>query len=240
MGIQLFSLEYNILFTLTIILILSKLFLTSFLLKRILDKTKERGEFKVDFIFSMFLILLGLLISRIIYFYYDFFLTLFNPELLYIYPNVMYWKVAGLIAGSTQAVAVFFIDRILLKFKLKGIPAYILLIGRIVQFFYPINNAPDFQIASSIGSILMFILIILPVIFIYIGVKTPELRYHSFLFVLGIILYFISSIIVSEFILAPIEAFFGAGVRIIIPLISNLLKIVGLATMTYSSNKFYI
>ncbi|TXT60332.1 MAG: membrane protein of unknown function [Promethearchaeota archaeon] len=240
MALQPYSLEYNVFLILTIILIVAKIFLNGYLLNKILKKTKEQGEFKIDFVFTIFLIVLGLLISRVIYFYYDFFLTFFNPDLLYIYPNVVFWKVATLIAGISQLVAVFFIDKILLKFKLKGIPAYILLIGRLIQFFYPINSAGDFRVASTIGTILMLIMIILPIIFIYIGIKMPQLRYYSILLAVGIIIYFIGSMIVSESIVAAFQGIFGAGARIFISFTSITLKIGGLVMMIYSSTKIYI
>ncbi len=240
MSVQPFTLEYNTLFTLTIILIISKLVLVLFLFKRILEKTKEREEFKFDFIFIIFVIFLGLLISRLIYFYYDFFLTLFNPDLLYVYPNVLYWKVANLISNMGQVIAIFLIDKVLLKFRLKGSLSYIFLAISLIQFFYPISTAEDFQIASSIGLFVVLIMIILPIIFIYIGIKTPQLRKYSFIFVLGIAFYFIGSMIDSEFIVSPLQGIFGAQVRLVVFLTSILLKIAGLLIITYSGIKFYI
>ncbi|MFW9971649.1 MAG: hypothetical protein ACFFDF_15745 [Candidatus Odinarchaeota archaeon] len=234
-----YSFEYNLLFTLTIILIIAKFSLTIYLAKRVFEKAKERGKFEINFVFGIFILMLGLLISRLIYFYYDFFLTLYDQALLHIMPNIIFWKIASFISSLSFISLIFIIDRKMLKFKFKGILAYFLLGVALFQLIYPVFTAEDFQLISAVGMLGLLVMILIPALFIYIGIKRPELRKISFIFVLGAVCYFLGSIIESEFIVAPLQALFGAEFRFVIFLMSLILKIGGLIIITSSSMKIY-
>ncbi|MFX0023722.1 MAG: hypothetical protein ACFE9S_15450 [Candidatus Hermodarchaeota archaeon] len=233
------SFEYNLLYTLTLILMISKFLLTIYLSKRVIEKKKERGKFEINFVFGIFILMLGLLISRLIYFYFDFYLTLYDETLLHLMPNVVFWKVANFISSVSFVMLLFIIDWKMLKFKFKGILAYGLLGVALFQLIYPVASAEDFQLISAVGMLGLLIMILIPALFIYIGVKRPELRKTSFIFVLGAIFYFLGSIIESEFIVAPLQALFGANVRFIVFLVTLIIKITGLMIITLSSMKIY-
>lgn len=239
MSIEPNSFEFNLLFALTIILILIKLGLSTYLAKRVINKKKTTGSFEIDFLFGIFLIMLGLLTSRLLYFYYDFYLTLFDPEKLYILPNIIVWKIANFVVSFFFVILLFITDKKLLKFKLKGVIAYFLLITALIQLIYPVYTLEDFQLISAIGMISSLAMLLVPIIFIYIGIKNPKLRTTSLIFVIGIILYFIGATIDSESIIAPLEIFFGIGFRVIVFFLSLVFKIVGLIIITFSASKFY-
>lgn len=234
-----YSFEYNLLFTLTILLLISKFLLTIYLGSRVLKKRKERGKFEINFIFGIFILMLGLLISRLIYFYFDFYLTLYDQALLHIFPNVIYWKIASFISSLSFVILLFIIDRKMLRFKFKGFLAYFLLGVALFQIIYPVFTAEDFQLISAVGMLGSLVMVLIPALFIYIGIKRPELRKVSFIFVLGAVCYFFGSIIESEFIVAPLQAFFGVEFRFVIFLASLIIKISGLVIITSSSMKIY-
>lgn len=216
MAIEPNSFEFNILFVLTIILIVIKLCLSIYLASRIFNKRKKSGTFEVDFLFGIFLIMLGLFVSRLLYFYYDFYLTSFDPEKLFIMPNVIIWKVANFIGSFCFFVLLLVIEKRLLKFKFKGVFAFFLLITALFQLFFPVNTSADFQFDSAIGIVSSLALLLVPAIFIYVGIKTHGLRSTSFTFVIGIVLFFIGATILSESIIAPLQMVFGEGFRIVV------------------------
>ena len=60
------SFEFNLFLVLTIGLVLGKILLSTYLAIKIYQRAKEREEFKVDFIFGVFILILCFMISRII------------------------------------------------------------------------------------------------------------------------------------------------------------------------------
>jgi hypothetical protein len=80
--------------------------------------------------------------------------------------------------------------------------------------------------------------LIIPVVFISLGWKIPDLRRNAFLVAFGIIIYIFGSIIVSEFILSPIREIFGDGGQILVFFIFLISKISGLTMASYGVTKF--
>jgi len=230
--------EFNLLYVLTLILITVKVLLSVFLLRRILIKKKEDGKFTMDFIFSIFILILCAAISRAIYFYYDFYLTQFDPDKLWRIPNVYYWKIAGFIGSCALSFVLFVTDKKVLSFKFKGIFAYFVLTIASIQLLWPINSSSDFIFVSSIGIYASLAAILLPIIFIYVGIKTPGLRKVCFMIVVGIIIYAIGSFLVSENILAPLREIYGSPAEITAFFLFLTFKITGLSLLAYSVTKF--
>lgn len=234
------SFEYRLFFILTVIVLITKAVLSIFLAKKILDKKKREGSMKFDFIFSVFILMVGLFISRLLYTYFDFFLTQFDNDLYWRMPNVLVWKLGGLAAGIGFIFVLFIIDKKVLKFKLKGSLAIIYAIAMSIQFLYPVNSLEDFQFISTIGFYFNFIALIIPVIFFYIGIKIPGLRRTSFLIAFAVIIYGIGGSLASESLIAPFATIFGPDIRIIFFLLFLVFKLVGLSLLTQNVTKFNI
>ena len=234
------SFEYNLLLFLTFILIGGKCVLWSYLLKKILENAKKRGSFEVDFVFGIFICVLCLFVSRIIFVYVDFFLTGFDPNKYHLHPNAFIWKLASVTYLAGIAVLMFIIDKNVLKFKFKGIFAYIIIAVIIFLLMYPINTSEDFETVSTIETIGVLIgVVLLPIIFIYLGIKTPRLRKIAFIFAFGIIIFTIGGAILDRSLVAFFVEAFGSPIRIFIWIISITLKLIGLTMITYSCTKFY-
>ena len=238
MAIKPNSFEYNLLFILIVIVITTTLILSAYLGKEVLKKRKEMGYLSIDFLFGNFIALSFLFISRLFYMYFDFFLTEFDTSKYYLPENIWWYKVGGLIYLMGFSFLIFVIDRNLLNFKLKGLLSYIILGIALIVFFYPVNNAADFEFISAFEALAFFIALLFPAIFFYIGTKTPGLRVISYIFAIGLLLFYVGVAIVAEFILAPLRESFGNGIQVIIWIISLILQIIGLFSMTYAATKF--
>ncbi|MGV9200514.1 MAG: hypothetical protein ACOC4M_17030, partial [Promethearchaeia archaeon] len=126
--------EYRLFFILTVIILITKVVLAIYLGKKIHNKKKREKELKIDFIFSVFILMVCLFISRLLYTYFDFFLTQFDNQKYYIMPNILYWKIASFVAAAGFAFTLYVIDKKVLKFKLKGSLAYLYLAAALFQF----------------------------------------------------------------------------------------------------------
>ncbi len=240
MAIEPNTFEFNLLFALILIVIATKFTLSAYLLKKILDKKKSAGAFKLDFIFGVFILMICLGVSRSIYFYYDFLMTQFDPDKLWREPNVTVWKIAGFISALGVVFLLFVLDKSALHFKFKGLLAIVVFAISLVQLLYPIHNSADFKFVSSLGLLGIVAGIIIPVVFLYIGIKTPGLRKVCFLIVLGIVVYSLGSFLVSENVLAPLRKSFGSQIEVTAFLIFALAKIFGLTTLAYTVTKLKI
>jgi len=232
------SFEFNLFLTLTLILLASKLILCFYLLLQIYRRKKETGKITFSFITSAFVLMVCLFISRLIFAYWDFFLTEFDPNKFYTYPNVVYWKCASLTMAIGFSAFFFALDKNILKFKFKGVLAYIMLTVGLIQLFYPIKDLQDFYVMASFAFILNLLAIAIPIIFIYIGKNAPQYRKSAYLIALGTIIYAIGTNIVIESFLAFLERIWGTNTRIIVYFLFLILKITGLSIFTYSISKF--
>jgi hypothetical protein len=195
---------------LTIVLIVFKCALAAYLGQRVLQKTRQDEKFRVNFLFSVLVLVIGLAISRSLYFYYDFFLTKFDPNLLY-HPNyVNYWRVATVITGYFGSIVLYVIDRDIYRFKLKRIPVFVIIAVATFQAVYPIRNAEDFNLVSAVGTVVSAIAVIVPLTFLYLAIKSSgELRRTSLTFAIGITLFAIIGILMSEPVLLYFDENFG-------------------------------
>ena len=225
---------------LTIILLIVKAVLTIYIVKGLYDKKKETGEFKVGFIFGMLIFFICLLISRLFFIYFDFYLTALDVDVYHLPENVWSWKLGMFISTFGLAVLVFIIDWKGLKFKLKGVLAYIIIIGAIIILIYPVTNPSDFQTMSSISMISSSGTLIIPIIFIYLGVKIPGLRKPAFLLVIGFIVYAAGALVVNDAILIMFREAFGEGIHTFIFFLNILFKIAGLIVISISIVNFKI
>jgi len=232
------SLELDITFILTLILLATKLFLTLFLGKEVIGKWKRLGYFEFDFLFAFFILISSLFISRIFYMIFDFFLT--QNDITKFPQYILYWKLGGFLGVIGLIVVLTIIDKVIFKFKLYEIPSLLILGVFIFVLFYPVNTPKDFRFLHLllIGSLSFTFLI--PVMFFYIALRAPEIRKVSLILSFGVILYLIALIFINEFFLSPFENIFGSEFRIIVFLIFIIIKLAGLILITYSSTNLYI
>ncbi|MHA1849059.1 MAG: hypothetical protein ACTSYS_06010 [Promethearchaeota archaeon] len=238
MLIQVSQNELNTIIILTLILLMVKIAVLTYLGLKIIKRKKEQKEFSYGFLFSVFIVFLCLLISRCFYMDFDFVLTRYDATIYYQLPNVLVWKIASAISQIGFAQLIFIIDYRLFHFKFKGIFAYGIAIILTIQFFYPVKNTGDFQIISAFNLFSNVIAIIIPAFFFYMGRKKSPYQVASWLIAIGVILYAIGSNIVIEALLKAIDAISPGNARIILHLVSLGFKISGLVMFSYGVVQF--
>lgn len=232
--------EFNILFLLTLILIISKLVVITFLTNKYLKKKKEKSRKELSFLLSLDLMIITLLLSRIFYTYFDFFLTHLDVQLFHEYPNVLYWKIAVFIYSVGFIHVLYTIDKRGLAFKLKGIPALILLSLTIIRLLYPITTSDDFNFVSFLEIIQLPFFIMIVGLFFYMGYKISGIRTVTFMIGIGILVYGLGTVIIGESILAPIRNEFGNQLHVFIFLTSTILKILGMIVIGIGVSRLYL
>lgn len=233
-----YSLEFNVFLVLTITLLIGKLLLSLFLGWKVYQRTKERGEFKLDFIFGVFVLVVSLFISRLILMLVDFYLVQFNTDLYYQTPNIELWKIGNFLGMVGMAFLLWIVDKNVLKFRFRGILALIYLIAGLTALFWPVTTKGGYTLVSAIFMLSQLLTIILPVIFINLGLKVPGLRRLAFIMALGIIFYIFGVIIVSDPTMEILRGLFGASGELIAFFLFFSLKIIGLSLFTYGTAKF--
>jgi len=184
--------------------------------------------------------MLCLFISRILYSIFDFTLTRFDTSRAHLEPTITVWKFAALTANIGYIIVLFTIDKKVLDFKLKGILAYLLAVATIIQFVYPVSSPEDFEVVSTIGAFGNILAVTIPIIFFYIGIKTPGLRKTSFFIAFGVIIYAIGSNLTIEAILGPVRAMYGLTGQITMYFLLFTFKIIGLVMFTYGVVTFKV
>jgi hypothetical protein len=176
------------------------------------------------------------LVSRLCYIYFDFFLTTFHTNLYYVFPNIWYWKAASFIAAIGVAVVVWTVDRKILQNKFKGILAIIMICAAVVQLLYPVSDDASFNTVSMIGIVGSIGAFLIPILFLWIGIKTPGLRKIAFAIVFGTIIYVLGNSLPNSNILA---LFMGLGMsQDLVYLVSTLMKTTGLLLLAIGGSQF--
>lgn len=236
------TIEYQVFFILTILLLVAKFTLSIYLGSKIYKKTKKEGKFSFDFIFGVFILMVCLFLSRLLYFFYDFYLTEFNPE-NFLKPNaLLIWSFATLISTIGYAMAMFTVDYKVLHFRLKGIIAYLIIGVGIFDMIWIlggfVQTTSDFELASGLLIVANFLAIIIPIIFFYIGFKTTGLKKVSYIIAFGVIIFSIGSSLVLQPIISPLRNNFGDLIQIPIFFMFFILKLVGLAMFSWGVTQF--
>lgn len=234
---------YPIVFALTILIIGIKAVVVAFLWNRLMIARREQGFLAKDFLFSMFILILCFLISRILYTIFDFGLTDLNPNNYYIKPAVYYWQMGGMIGQLGIAYMAWIVDKKVLNNKFKGFFAIYILVFGIIWGLYPINSKEDFDLVSLIGIIGSLGGIFIPVIFFWIGFKTPGLRRIAWSIAIGITLYAVAAILINEALLQQLRDAWGLDLKMvqnIMHLIFTSLKVTALLLLAYGGRQFKI
>lgn len=240
MIFQLTELEYNVFLILTLVLVAFKLGLIIFLGKKIYEHKRETGEFSFGFVFGVFVLIICLFFSRIIYIYFDFVLTKFNSEVYHLMPNILMWKLGTMFSTMGYAIFIFITDRKILGFKLKGLIAYLLIGIVIIQLVYPVSTPEDFQTIAMLDLFSNAIAIIIPILFIYLAREKSPYRLASLAIAIGVILYAIGSNMIVEPILVALIDVLGSNIRLVFYFFSLILKVSGLVLFTYGVTQFAI
>lgn len=232
--------QITLLYWLTVFIIVVKYFLVGYLAVKLYQKKKKQGLEIMDFFVGIFVFLLTLALSRTLYFYFDFYLTQLNTANYLLGSNLIYWRIASAITGLGTGFLLIVVDKRILSFKLKGILGYIVIASAILHLFYPIYTFTDFTTLSTIGTISGASIVIIPIFFLYLGVKVPSNRSIAFLLAIGSILYAIAALSISESILGPLETMFGADFRAIFTIVMTIVRAGSLIVIGLSSTKLEI
>ncbi len=230
--------EYNLFLVLTIIILATKLALSIYLAKKIYDRKKETGEFSFGFIFTVFILMICLFISRLSYFQFDFVYTKFDTNLFYTTPAVWYWKIGALVSMIGYAFFFFTVDKKILDFKFKGFFTYLIMVFAVIAFFYSVKNSRDFEIMSALLTVSNAVAIIIPILFFYIGKNSDIYKKPAYLIAIGIILYAFGSNLNVETLILILVNNFGPGTRIFMYFLSLIFKVSGLILFSYSVTEF--
>jgi hypothetical protein len=221
---------------LTLAIIFFKLILGIYLSVKVRKSKKEEKGIPL-FIAAVMLLMFLWAISRTFFMLFDFFFTKF-VELDYPkFPNVWFWKFGSLFGAIGVVAILFIVDKKILSNKFKGIFAYIMLSSTVIMMIFPVYTYPDFVMVSTIGFIGSATSLLVPILFLYIGIKTPGLRKTAFIFTFGILIYVVGSAFVSASI---IPIFYSAGLtQTMVYAISTSMKVLGLSMMTYGTTRFH-
>jgi hypothetical protein len=237
---QITAYEFNILLLLTIVLLIGKGILVAFLGYKIIERKKKTGEFSMGFVFGVFIMILSLLISRIFYSMFDFYYSAFDSSTFHKMPNVIFWKLGAFISVLGYALFLYITDKRVLDFKLKAIPAIILLVIVILILIFPVNLPQDFQIVAILPLFANIVAIIIPVVFFILARKKTPFRIPSFAVAFGVIIYAIGGNITMEPLLNALAAATGSSMRVPMFSISLIFKLAGLFLFSYGITQFAI
>ncbi|TFG00401.1 MAG: hypothetical protein EU541_02420 [Promethearchaeota archaeon] len=234
------SLENNILFILTVILLIGKAIFALYLGKTVYEKKKNLGYLEFDFLFGFFIFIVFLFISRIFYMIFDSFLTQFDPSLQYLPQNIIFWKLGSFFSLIGVSFILFIIERAIFKFKFKCIPSIFVIISNFIILFTPSNTLIDFRILSILLFVSFSVSLIIPITFIYNGIKYPEIRKVSIMLGVGALIFFIATGSVSHILSDPIKIFLSEKWEIFKYFPFFIGKLIGLAIVSYFSTNLFI
>jgi hypothetical protein len=228
--------QIDLLQWLTVFIIMLKFVLICALAAKLYQKHKQQSLEVTDFFVGVFIFFITLFISRIIFFYFDFYLTDLDTANYLIGSNLMYWRIGSLVTGFGIGFLLIVVDKLVLKFKLKGILGYIVIGVGILHLFYPVYTLDDFWTLSLISTVTGISIMIIPIFFLYLGIKVPGSRTVAFLMAIGSILYAIAGLGISETVLG----LFGEDIRSIIIIIMTVVRAGSLIMMALASVKLHV
>jgi len=233
------ELNFWLAYVLTLVTIVAKLALSGFLFKKYRDIETPANQ-KINFIMAVLLLMLGLAISRICFFVFDFYMTKYDSDLVYVYPNIVVWKVGMLISMLSAIGIVYVVERDIYEFKTKKIPTVVLFFLAVLVFVYPVSDNASFDTVSVIVGISVLVSLVVPIGFIYLARKTSgQLRKISVMIVLSVLIYSFAGVLISDMILNAMEVAIP-GIRTPMIIIVPVLKAISLVIMAYAAVNFRI
>lgn len=235
--------EYNLIFTFTIVLLAVKLFLVVFLTRRILIKKKQGEPIALNFSTSVLVLMISLFIGRIFFIIFDFFLTYFDLNLYPYSPGIWIWKIGSVFFCLGPIFMLYFIDKNVFHNKFRKAPEIFVIIAAILFLVYPVRNGNtnDFQFVSYLGFIAGVGLFLIPIAFIIIIRKTTgDAKKSAIFIVVSLLIYVIGGLFVNEGILGPLANIYGDNIRVMMHLLTTIVKSTGLIMFTYSAIRFHV
>lgn len=234
------SVEFQIGLWLTILVIILKFSLAAFYLRYISIQQKKEDHPPMGFYWAVFLFLVLMGVARIFYFDFDFILTKYDTTYYLLPENLSIWRIGSFFSGMAMGVFLILLDWKVLQFKLKGILGAVLVASAVLHLVFPIENMDDFTILSNIGMFMGFAALVVPGIFIWLGIKTPGIRKLCFLIATGIIVYALGGMLISEGVIGPLRDLYGQDAVIFIIVLHTALKVGGLLLLVYGSLKIQL
>ena len=240
MAIIAYSTEFYAILSITIGVVIVKSILSVLLLRKTI-KAKQEGLQSYEFIGTIAILLICLVLSRIFLMIFDFSLTHFNLDSYYVGINPWFWKLGISFANFGMIPIVYVVDKKILQGKFKGIPAIWLFVGSLILLAYPVNSIQDFEVLSTVYIIASLGALIVPAVFIkMIRDTTGTLKTYSLVFLIGLILYTLAGLVVNAAILTQINELTGQPMEVFLYSLQAIFKIVGLVLFSYASSKLAI
>ncbi|MFX0099666.1 MAG: hypothetical protein ACFFCS_08795 [Candidatus Hodarchaeota archaeon] len=234
MLFQLNPLEFSILYGITFFIIIVKAIISIYIALKI----KARKEQSKDTLFmtGILIMVVALLVSRILFFFFDFYLTSFIVTNYILLGSLWVWKCAALITLVGVASLIFITDKKIINFKLKGVIAYLVLGGMVVLFFYPVNTVADFNVVSTIfiGLALAFIFVFVNFVYI-IKHSKDQVKKAATILAISTALYLIGSALVTSALVDALRAVIGDVITIVLYFTQAGFKVVGITLLAYGA-----
>lgn len=157
---------------------------------------------------------LFLFIARIFWTILDFHLTSFNTHDIYMTDlNSFFFKSATILMGLGFAAFIFVIDKRVLRGKLMGIPALLLVALLVVLGLSPLSNLDDFNSITKLQLYMNLFGLVIPGVFIHRAVrvssKDKKSRKYYIFSALGVIIYAIGANLLNESIMMAMRHSIG-------------------------------
>ncbi len=222
------SWNFQLSMVLTIVIIIIKLGLGCFFLVQVMRKRDQENRVGWYFFLGVCLFLLLMGLSRIFYFIFDYNLTQFDTT-RYLNPpsNLWYWRLGSIFSIASMGTFLFFLDRHVLGNKFRTIPTILLFSVAVIHAVFPVSNVEtDFFILSLIGTIAGFLVLLVPIVFFWLGYRNPTIRTTAYLIALSTIIYAAGGFLIGESVVGPLRTSYGEDVLTVLLLANMILKTV--------------
>ena len=239
MSIVPYSFEFYAVFWITVFTVIVKVLVAFYVGKKLYDERKQKDPAGLDFMRALFILVVCMIISRIIFILFDFVYTLFVFETYYLSPNVWLWKAAMGITGFGLGYVLLITDKKIMENKFRGVLAYIVFFGIVLTLVWPVNRAEDFSTLSLIAFIPQLSGLIIPLLFLRIGYKSSgDLKKTAYVMVIATILYVIGGLLVNAAILEVLTDLMERDMMLTLHVLRGILKSVGVVLFAYVATKF--
>ena len=192
---------------------------------------KQSKEYKNELILAIGLLFLLFGIGRIIFLYFDFFLTELNGSLFQEYST--FWKFASGFQYAGLIVFIYFAEKVIFNKKTKYLISLSLTILIIVSL-----SMPDFLLVQSLSGISSFIsFIFIPFSYLYlVFTSSGKIRIKALTIFFGFLLYGVGLVMLGEQIILTFLSYFPSSeilVRYSFQIISVLIKFCALVLFIY-------
>jgi len=192
---------YELAFIFTLILLGFYALFFTYLGLRIKIERASIEKTPMALLYAIFLEIILLFASRLIYCWFDFVLTRFDTSTYTYYPNLFFFRLGAFLEGISLIIIAFAVEHVILLKRTRYAFTIIMIIAIIFGILYPMRPGilEDFAITSLIGAIAMLI-VCLFILFtwVWLGIVTPGLRKIMWILCIGVILWIFGESMVGE------------------------------------------